>query len=141
VQANLTCSKSYVIFFAWPTIKNQVWTIDRLEQRGMQNCSLRKLSNQEQESAAHHLYKCRFTIRVRSILKNWLGLHDINPSNWQFMPSSSDTVEEAMASLAMSVPCQIWKQRNTLVFRNRSVTSIMLVQKIEMMRWCRVSSP
>jgi hypothetical protein len=68
--------------FAWLTIQNRVWTADRLEKRGWQNCGRCKLCNQVQESASHMLYKCRFTICVWTIVKNWLGLHDVDPSRW-----------------------------------------------------------
>jgi hypothetical protein len=34
------------------------------------------------ESAAHLLFKCHFSIRVWSKLKSWLGLEDIDPPSW-----------------------------------------------------------
>ena len=42
-----------VKFFAWLAIQNRVWTVDRLERRGMQNCGLCPLCKREFESAAH----------------------------------------------------------------------------------------
>ena len=64
--------------FAWLVFQNRVWTADRLEMRGWPNCGLCKLCNQDQEMAAHLLFKCRFTTRIWSSLKNWLGLHDLD---------------------------------------------------------------
>jgi hypothetical protein len=66
--------------FAWLIIQYTVWTTNRLEKIGWQNCGQCKLCNQVQESASHILNKCRFTIRVWTIVKNWLWLHDVDPS-------------------------------------------------------------
>ena len=68
--------------FAWLVLQNRVWTADRLERRGWPNCGLCKLCNQEQETAAHLLFQCRFTTRIWSSLKSWLGLHDLDPTEW-----------------------------------------------------------
>lgn len=69
-------------FFAWLVINNRIWTADRLQKRGWPNCNLCPLCKQVQESAAHLLFQCRYTVRVWSMIKMWLGLHDIYPQNW-----------------------------------------------------------
>lgn len=51
-------------FFAWLILQNRVWTADRLTQRGWPNCGLCPLCKQVQESAAHLLFQCRFSVRV-----------------------------------------------------------------------------
>ena len=48
-------------FFAWLVTQNRIWTADRLQQRGWPNCDRCPLCNQVQESAAHLLFKCRFS--------------------------------------------------------------------------------
>jgi hypothetical protein len=63
------------------------------------------------------LYKRRFTTSVWSIVKTWLGLHDVDPSLWHFRRSVEEWwVEEihkhaqgrkSMASLAMLVSWEI----------------------------------
>jgi hypothetical protein len=56
--------------------------VDMLEKRGWENCGLCKLCNEVQESSAHIFFHCRFTIRVWSILKYYLGLHGIDTRDW-----------------------------------------------------------
>ena len=55
--------------FTWLVTQNRIWTADRLERRGWQNCGLCKLCNEVQESAAHLLYKCRFTISIWNMIR------------------------------------------------------------------------
>jgi hypothetical protein len=42
------------------------------------------------ESASHLLFKYRFTIWVWNKVKDWLGLHDVEPSSWHTMRSVKD---------------------------------------------------
>jgi hypothetical protein len=72
------------------THKKNVWTADRIEKRGRQNCGLCKLWNEIQELAAHIFFNCRFTIRVLSILRACLGLHDIDTRDWHAIPTVKD---------------------------------------------------
>ena len=125
-----------------------IHTADRLERRGWPNCGLCKLCNQEQETAAHLLFKCRFTLRIWSSLKSWIGLHDLDPTEWQ----AFGTVKEwwsvaihkrggerkAVVSLAMMVSWEVWMERNAQVFRNNSTTATIVIAKIkeEANRWC-----
>jgi hypothetical protein len=53
-------------------LQNRVWTAHRLERQGWQNCGLYRLCNQVQVSVSHLLFKCPFTVRVWSNLKDWL---------------------------------------------------------------------
>ena len=71
--------------FAWLIIQNRVWTADRLAKRGWPNCGTCKLCNQTQETAAHIFFKCRFTTRIWTTIKVWLGLHDVDPHSWRLM--------------------------------------------------------
>jgi hypothetical protein len=94
-----------------------------------------------QESADHLLFKCCFTIRVWNALTDWLGLYDMELMNWQAFNNVQEwcvqavhkrgQFRKAMASLAMLVPWEIWKERNTQVFRNHSTSSTMIVHKIK----------
>ena len=43
--------------FTWLVTQNRIWTADRLERHGWQNCGRCKLCNEVQESAAHLLFK------------------------------------------------------------------------------------
>jgi hypothetical protein len=127
--------------FAWLIIQNRVWTADRLERRGWQNCRRCKLYNQVQESTSHLLFKCRFTIGVWSKVKQWLGLHDVDPSSWHAFRNIKEWWMEAihkqwqskkvMTSLGMLVSWEIWKERNAHIFRNTASTLIVVINKIK----------
>ena len=105
--------------FAWLVLQNRIWTADRLERRGWDNCGRCKLCNRVQESAAHILFQCSFSSRVWIVVKSWLGMHDIFPSDWRIIPTVKDWWEEvihgvsqhgkALASLAMLVSWELWK--------------------------------
>ena len=134
--------------FAWLVLQNRVWTADRLERRGWPNCGLCKLCNQEQETAAHLLFKCRFTLRIWSSLKSWIGLHDLDPTEWHVFGTVEEWWSEAIhkrggerkavASLAMMVSWEVWTERNARVFRNNSTTAALVFDNIkeEANRWC-----
>ena len=51
-------------FFAWLAIQDRIWTADRLERRGWQNCGLCPLCKRVGETGAHLFYKCRYIIRL-----------------------------------------------------------------------------
>ena len=77
-----------------------------------------------------------------------MGLHDVWPGDWHVFATVNDwwtdiihkraPNRKAMASLAMLVSWEIWLERNARVFRNKSSTSIMLIEKIknEAAMWC-----
>ena len=44
--------------FAWLAIQNRLWTADRLEKRGWENCGLCPLCKQTQETAVHLFSPC-----------------------------------------------------------------------------------
>ena len=102
-----------VKFFAWLATRNRIWTADRLTRRGWQNCGLCPLCQRVQENGAHLFYKCRFTLRIWNLIKNWLGLHMIDMSTWDYLHSlslwwrnmsgSNIPNRKAMASLTMLV--------------------------------------
>jgi hypothetical protein len=66
--------------------------------------------------------------RFASAVKAW----------WIDVIDKRGEARKAMASLAMLVSWEIWKERNARVFQNHSVTSNMLVTKIkdEEATWC-----
>jgi hypothetical protein len=127
--------------FAWLIIQNRVWTADRLQRRGWQNCGRCKLCNQVQESVPHLLFKCRFTTRVWNNIKVWLGLHDVDTTAWPAMDNVKDwwtkaicktgESRKAMTSPAMLISWEIWNERNARVFKNHYATTAMIVQKIK----------
>ena len=135
-------------FFAWLVINNRIWTADRLQKRGWPNCNMCPLCKQVQESAAHLLFKCRYTVRVWNMIKAWLGLHDIYPQNWAMVDtvknwwsanaSNRTQSRRPLTCLMLLVSWEIWKERNARVFRNVAVPVGVLVARIkdEMALWC-----
>jgi hypothetical protein len=127
--------------FAWLIIQNRVWTADRLERRGWPNCGRCKLCNQVQESAAHLLFKCRFARRIWESIKTWLGLGDFQPRHWVDIHNVEDwwgdvihkkrQGTKALASLAMLVSWELWKERNARVFRNQFSTFNVVISRIK----------
>jgi hypothetical protein len=94
------------------------------------------------------LFQCRFTSRVWSKVKVWLDLHDVQPSDWEAFGSVKEWWEhgihkrggsrKAVVMLVTLISWEVWKKRNTRVFRNHASTSIMIVSKIknEVSLWC-----
>jgi hypothetical protein len=89
----------------------------------------------------HVLFKCWFTIHMWSNVKNWLGLQDVDPTNWHAMRNLKERWNEAihnqgqskmaMTLLEMLVSWTIWKERNARVIMNNASTLSMLVDKIK----------
>ena len=136
-----------VKFFAWLAIQNIIWTADRLEKRGWPNCGLCTLCKREQEFVDHLFYKCRFSICLWGLVKDWLQLVSIDTSSWHLLDNIeewwvglSDTStpnRKAMASLTMLVAWTIWNERNARVFRHKSAPPTVLLANIkkEAMLW------
>lgn len=71
-----------VKFFSWLTIQNRIWTADRLEKRGWENCGLCTLCKRANETSSHLFFKCRFAMRVWRMVKDWLGLGTLEINGW-----------------------------------------------------------
>ena len=135
-------------FFAWLVINNRIWTADRLQRRGWPNCDRCPLCKQVQETAAHLLFQCRYTVRVWEMIKSWLGLVDVNPTAWvtvhsvkawwNLIDSNASQSRRAMMSLIMLISWEIWNERNARVFRNTAVPVGVLVARIKDVSkcWC-----
>lgn len=128
-----------VKFFAWLAIQNRICTTNRLAKRGWPNCGFCPLCKHERETVDHLLFKCRFTIRLWDMLKEWLQLECIDTSLWHLLHSAkewwiglSDSIipsRKAMASLyTMLTSWAIWSERHARVFRRKSAqTSVLLL--------------
>jgi hypothetical protein len=74
-------------------------------------------------------------------VKQWLDLQDVDPSSWNARRTVKEWWTEeihkegpskkAMASLVMLISWEIWKERNTRVFRNTYTTSRFIIIKIK----------
>ena len=126
-------------FFAWLANQNRVWTADRLAKRGWPNCGLCPFCKQTQESLVHLLVHCRFTRRVWDLIFGWLGLHNINTGDWLLLNfpewwirmTNAAPHRKAIASLTLLVTWEVWNERNARVFQNKSVPSLVLLEKVK----------
>ena len=115
-------------FFAWLIIQDRVWTADRLQRRGWPNCGLCQLCKREPETAAHIIFRCRYTVRIWMEIKTWMGLTggDItdfsildNVNDWlHYIVGVNDNVRKGLASVVMLVSWEIWNEQIGRVFRN-----------------------
>ena len=129
-----------VIFFAWLVTQNRIWTADRLQQRGWPNCDRCPLCNQVQESAAHLLFKCRFSTRVWNEVFAWLGLNipttpwlqfNTVKSWWDALLTNNSQPTKALSSLLLLVGWELWKERNARVFRNKAAPLAIIMRCIK----------
>lgn len=130
-----------VKFFSWLAIQNRIWTADRLEKRGWENCGLCTLCRRANETSAHLFFRCRFTLHVWRFVKEWLGLGALEIHQWQAersikhwwtnMSKPNTANRKAMASLTMLVGWAIWKERNARVFRKKSTPHFYILKLIQ----------
>lgn len=130
-----------VKFFAWLAAQNRVWTADRLAKRGWPNCGLCPLCRREQETVDHLIFRCRFSIRLWDMIKEWLQLESIDTSVWHHFESarewwitlsdSSVPNRKALASLALLTSWALWNERNARVFRHKSAPPFVILALIK----------
>lgn len=131
-----------VKFFAWLATQNRIWTADRLEKRGWQNCGLCPLCKQTIETVNHLFVSCRYTIRVWNLTKSWIGINDIEPQQWQGAGLSIKTWwsmitdgvipnRKALASLTLLITWELWNERNARVFRNKHAPPFVVLDRIK----------
>ena len=91
-------------------------------------------------------------MRVWTEIKNWLGLHDIDPMDWrlalsvevwwdEFSHKRGDSCK-AHNTLMMLVAWEIWNEHNTRIFRDIAATATIIITKIkdEASLWARVGA-
>jgi hypothetical protein len=119
-------------FFAWLAIQNRLWTADRLEKRGWDNCGLCPLCKQTGETATHLFSQCRYSRRLWGFIKDWVGTTCIRMEEWTVELHIEDwwtmmaSKAKAMASVTMLASWLIWKERNARVFNNKSAPPTVL---------------
>ncbi|PNT68879.1 hypothetical protein BRADI_3g46543v3 [Brachypodium distachyon] len=86
-------------------------------------------------------YAVTFSIRIWMMVRDWLGLAELNPSLWQ----DTDSVREwwdsnilgvgmrrkTIASITMLVIWELWNERNVRVFRDISTMPLIIFYKIK----------
>ena len=83
IWASLKCK-----LFSWLIIQNRVWTANRLAQRGLTLWSL--LQSCSRMGCASPL-QLRYSTRICSSIKAWLGLNFIQPQDWVMFFSVRDS--------------------------------------------------
>jgi hypothetical protein len=81
-----------------------------------------------------------FTICVCTHVKNRLPLNDVDPTSWYGMRNINEwwseavhkqgQLRKAMATLAILISWEVWKEQNARVFRNDASTTKMVIEKI-----------
>jgi hypothetical protein len=89
----------------------------------------------------NHLFvHCRFTIRIWELLKEWLGIHGINPRQWghlslkewwSAMAEGASHFQKALGSLSLLTVWKIWNERNARVFNNKHLPTFVVIDKIK----------
>lgn len=122
-------------------LQNRIWTSDMLVKRGWENYGFCALCKRANETYSHLFFKCRFTLRVWRMVKEWLGLGalEINrwtternvKSWWTNMSKLNTANRKAMASITMLVCWVIWNERNARVFRKKSTPLFYILKLIQ----------
>ncbi|PNT69050.1 hypothetical protein BRADI_3g48564v3 [Brachypodium distachyon] len=109
--------------------------------RGWPNCNLCQLCKREQQSAAHLFFKCRYSLNVWRMIRDWLGLVYIDLLHWSSFNSVEDwwcsviniqgNRRKGMATLVMLVSWEIWNERNARVFRKIFSMPTVVTSKIK----------
>ena len=128
-------------FFVWLIIQDRVWTADRLQRRGWPNCGACPLCRQENESACHLLFHCRFSVRIWNAIAEWLGSTHFRPEIWVGLTSVRDcwsasvlhpeAPRKATASIISLVAWKLWNERNSRIFRHTSHLPSVLFSDIK----------
>jgi hypothetical protein len=77
-------------FFVWLIFQNRVWTSDRLAWRNWDHNPVCPLCRTTPKTALHLLAECRYSRRIWTVVANWLGIHDLLPSECTPTTSTSD---------------------------------------------------
>jgi hypothetical protein len=127
--------------FAWLILQNRVWTSVRLIRRGWPNSGPCQLCKREPETAAHLIFKCRYSVRVWNGLKEWIGLVDFDTSLWANFDSldewwcatsgANGRRRKGLTSLLLLTTWELWNERNARVFRNVASISTRVISIIK----------
>jgi hypothetical protein len=123
-------------FFMWLALQNRLWTNDRLEKRGWPNCRECPLCKRVLESVDHLLVNCRYTIRLWSLLNEWLHIQALDLNLWPATTLhpwwGNMTKRKDVASLALLVSWELWNERNARIFKNKHAPPSVLFNNIKL---------
>jgi hypothetical protein len=122
--------------FTWQILQNHEWKANQLQKRASINCEVRQLCRREPETAAHLLFKCRYSMIIWNALLAWLGINTIDISTWgnfnmvknlwlSFIYTNG-TKRKSFTSLIMLALREIWLKRNARVVQKFLPYQILL---------------
>jgi hypothetical protein len=134
-----------------------------LEREGWENCGSCPLCKQAMEFVHHLFVHCHYTTRLWKSIKEWIGLTEVQPTQWQgltiknwwtIITDGPTPYRKAMSSLPLLVLPEIWSERHARVFRDKFAPPCIVLDKIgrrpacglspvpsTWVIWCRESSP
>ena len=91
------------------------------------------------ESTTHLFVHCRVTRRIWDLIKDWLGLYNVNTghwtnlnfNNWWLLMTNVYPNRKAVASLTLLTAWEIWSERNTRVFKKKSAPSFVIFERVK----------
>lgn len=108
-------STSRVKFFHWLANQDRSWTAERLARRGLQHHPPCLPCDQAPATIRHLLPTCPFTRESWHTVFTWLRIsapvpeHEASLMEWWLQ-------RKALRSIALLVPCMLWKHTNACVF-------------------------
>ncbi|TVU03236.1 hypothetical protein EJB05_51232, partial [Eragrostis curvula] len=127
-----------VHFFSWLALQRRLWTSERRERHGLQEDATCILCDQEPESSDHLLLQCSYAKQIW--WETWVSLGMACSFNdgeswvdwWHWhRKGRPPKMAKGIATLVMLTAWMIWKQRNPLVFEQKSATVPQLLVEIK----------
>ncbi len=128
-------------FFAWLLLQNRIWTVDRLQQREWPNNYFCQHCFRNLETAQHLFYKCSITSTLWDVIATRLGIPQLRPQNWpqtailedwwvQTVHAMAKEKRKGVKSILILLSWEIWKERNSMVFRNLETLPHRIIDKV-----------
>jgi hypothetical protein len=140
-------------FFLWLLMQGRIWMAARLQLRGWPNEYFCQLCIRNLETAAHLFMECCVVKSIWERVAYWVRAPNLAPGNWahtdnlqEWVLNMADvqpkTVKEGIKSLLMLVIWEIWRERNSRVFRktSRSVQQIFSSVQDEARTWAHAGN-
>lgn len=87
-------------FFIWLLLQQRIWTANRLQLRGWENCYFCQMCERNLETPYHLFVECLESREIWSRIAAWVGQQSLNPLNW----NRDHNLEEWFLSLSVGAP-------------------------------------
>jgi hypothetical protein len=148
-----TWAPSRCMFFIWLMLQNQIWTLDRLQQRGWLNEYFSVFCRQSLETPCHLFHECPVTSQVLTAIARWASWPRFLKTTWRidatiqewFMTMSGNLQSreaKGIKYLIIVVLRTIWCERNArIISRNeRTIPSLIIALQYEPRQWYMVGA-